>query len=157
MLLFFSSRRRHTIFALVTGVQTCALPICPGKNHDVANVVHRRHQAAENKRGKAMTRIGLIGAGGRMGRAIAQVIAATPDTELAGGVERPDAGAIAIAPGPQSMAQADDLAGQCDEVVDFYSHCARPEKQAAEPSHTEPTVIDPTPPSTQHPPHNYTP
>src|SRR3546814_1627550 len=26
--LFFSSRRRHTICALVTGVQTCALPIC---------------------------------------------------------------------------------------------------------------------------------
>src|SRR3546814_1368068 len=26
--LFFSSRRRHTRFALVTGVQTCALPIC---------------------------------------------------------------------------------------------------------------------------------
>src|SRR3546814_6420030 len=30
MLLFFSSRRRHTICALVTGVQTCALPICEG-------------------------------------------------------------------------------------------------------------------------------
>src|SRR3546814_18733032 len=27
-LLFFSSRRRHTRCALVTGVQTCALPIC---------------------------------------------------------------------------------------------------------------------------------
>src|SRR3546814_12803435 len=26
---FFSSRRRHTRFALVTGVQTCALPIYP--------------------------------------------------------------------------------------------------------------------------------
>src|SRR3546814_6737619 len=26
--LFFSSRRRHTRCALVTGVQTCALPIC---------------------------------------------------------------------------------------------------------------------------------
>src|SRR3546814_10117815 len=26
---FFSSRRRHTRCALVTGVQTCALPICP--------------------------------------------------------------------------------------------------------------------------------
>src|SRR3546814_18338221 len=26
---FFSSRRRHTICALVTGVQTCALPIFP--------------------------------------------------------------------------------------------------------------------------------
>src|SRR3546814_1155979 len=25
---FFSSRSRHTICALVTGVQTCALPIC---------------------------------------------------------------------------------------------------------------------------------
>src|SRR3546814_2395570 len=28
---FFSSRRRHTRCALVTGVQTCALPIC--KSH----------------------------------------------------------------------------------------------------------------------------
>src|SRR3546814_1741129 len=27
---FFSSRRRHTRCALVTGVQTCALPICSG-------------------------------------------------------------------------------------------------------------------------------
>src|SRR3546814_16114523 len=27
---FFSSRRRHTRFALVTGVQTCALPISRG-------------------------------------------------------------------------------------------------------------------------------
>src|SRR3546814_2088159 len=27
---FFSSRRRHTRCALVTGVQTCALPICIG-------------------------------------------------------------------------------------------------------------------------------
>src|SRR3546814_9972719 len=27
MIFFFSSRRRHTRFALVTGVQTCALPI----------------------------------------------------------------------------------------------------------------------------------
>src|SRR3546814_4543552 len=29
-LCFFSSRRRHTRCALVTGVQTCALPICLG-------------------------------------------------------------------------------------------------------------------------------
>src|SRR3546814_612953 len=28
VILFFSSRRRHTRCALVTGVQTCALPIC---------------------------------------------------------------------------------------------------------------------------------
>src|SRR3546814_10086353 len=29
-IVFFSSRRRHTRCALVTGVQTCALPICAG-------------------------------------------------------------------------------------------------------------------------------
>src|SRR3546814_19749444 len=29
--LFFSSIRRHTSCALVTGVQTCALPICEGR------------------------------------------------------------------------------------------------------------------------------
>src|SRR3546814_8430998 len=32
MLFFFSSRRRHTRCALVTGVQTCALPILIGAN-----------------------------------------------------------------------------------------------------------------------------
>src|SRR3546814_3461178 len=31
VLFFFSSRRRHTRCALVTGVQTCALPISPDK------------------------------------------------------------------------------------------------------------------------------
>src|SRR3546814_7920941 len=30
---FFSSRRRHTRCALVTGVQTCALPICAAEAH----------------------------------------------------------------------------------------------------------------------------
>src|SRR3546814_3177008 len=30
---FFSSRRRHTRCALVTGVQTCALPILPRRHH----------------------------------------------------------------------------------------------------------------------------
>src|SRR3546814_9903254 len=31
LFVFFSSRRRHTRCALVTGVQTCALPICARK------------------------------------------------------------------------------------------------------------------------------
>src|SRR3546814_18203609 len=35
MFFFFSSRRRHTRCALVTGVQTCALPIC--ENLDFGN------------------------------------------------------------------------------------------------------------------------
>src|SRR3546814_5193000 len=39
-LFFFSSRRRHTICALVTGVQTCALPICSAaKNHAFVGIV----------------------------------------------------------------------------------------------------------------------
>src|SRR3546814_12335741 len=33
---FFSSRRRHTRCALVTGVQTCALPICANAIHAAA-------------------------------------------------------------------------------------------------------------------------
>src|SRR3546814_7087425 len=36
VLFFFASRRRHTICALVTGVQTCALPI----SHDLRVVEH---------------------------------------------------------------------------------------------------------------------
>src|SRR3546814_958818 len=36
----FSSRRRHTICALVTGVQTCALPISSGRNDTAARVLH---------------------------------------------------------------------------------------------------------------------
>src|SRR3546814_17229290 len=35
VLFFFSSRRRHTRCALVTGVQTCALPISPDHHHHV--------------------------------------------------------------------------------------------------------------------------
>src|SRR3546814_11340340 len=49
---FFSSRRRHTRCALVTGVQTCALPIClpdgvvnvvpgPGSTAGAALAAHR--------------------------------------------------------------------------------------------------------------------
>src|SRR3546814_2515647 len=40
-LFFFSSRRRHTRCALVTGVQTCALPI-----YDLALSLHRYHAGA---------------------------------------------------------------------------------------------------------------
>src|SRR3546814_8994094 len=51
LLFFFSSRRRHTRCALVTGVQTCALPIS-GKARvihlDVAALAfHRRHEETQ--------------------------------------------------------------------------------------------------------------
>src|SRR3546814_4943324 len=41
MVCFFSSRRRHTSCALVTGVQTCALPICAQMLGELA-LVHAR-------------------------------------------------------------------------------------------------------------------
>src|SRR3546814_957820 len=44
---FFSSRRRHTRCALVTGVQTCALPILPRHDH------HEHHGAALAKAAQA--------------------------------------------------------------------------------------------------------
>src|SRR3546814_1513110 len=50
LLFFFSSRRRHTRCALVTGVQTCALPIySPQREHDLA----RRADGGKAGRGKA--------------------------------------------------------------------------------------------------------
>src|SRR3546814_5243718 len=58
---FFSSRRRHTRCALVTGVQTCALPIstsclpCPG-----------RREGDESKH--EVRRVGVDGSGPMPGR-----------------------------------------------------------------------------------------
>src|SRR3546814_16178996 len=57
MCCFFSSRRRHTRCALVTGVQTCALPISPTNPmlklvdlSAIAAIAHRHHivAAADN-------------------------------------------------------------------------------------------------------------
>src|SRR3546814_8045802 len=45
---FFSSRRRHTRCALVTGVQTCALPIFEDGIAGVARVEHRFHRDARH-------------------------------------------------------------------------------------------------------------
>src|SRR3546814_286443 len=42
LLFFFSSRRRHTRCALVTGVQTCALPICSRRDQAAWAGVSRR-------------------------------------------------------------------------------------------------------------------
>src|SRR3546814_19727852 len=52
--MFFSSRRRHTSCALVTGVQTCALPICgqPFRTLDE----HRLIRTAEDDRHRSRQR-----------------------------------------------------------------------------------------------------
>src|SRR3546814_1505325 len=48
---FFSSRRRHTRCALVTGVQTCALPIL-----DAGALEHRTHRSTGNDTGTGSSR-----------------------------------------------------------------------------------------------------
>src|SRR3546814_12422787 len=65
---FFSSRRRHTRCALVTGVQTCALPISRdflASAHDRALLPEGRGMAACQSRndgpGRNMLRIACIG------------------------------------------------------------------------------------------------
>src|SRR3546814_6854567 len=45
---FFSSRRRHTRCALVTGVQTCALPICHPDGHRHPDGA--RHRVGDHER-----------------------------------------------------------------------------------------------------------
>src|SRR3546814_9865055 len=45
---FFSSRRRHTRCALVTGVQTCALPILSSSWRPVLERKNRAHHPARN-------------------------------------------------------------------------------------------------------------
>src|SRR3546814_5902201 len=50
-LFFFSSRRRHTRCALVTGVQTCALPI--SHLHRMAAPLHVHHRRAAEVCGEA--------------------------------------------------------------------------------------------------------
>src|SRR3546814_7908183 len=50
---FFSSRRRHTRCALVTGVQTCALPIFRSGGHRVGRLyLTARNHVAEHVNGK---------------------------------------------------------------------------------------------------------
>src|SRR3546814_8936522 len=44
---FFSSRRRHTRCALVTGVQTCALPICAAPGALMAQTEEPRGPAGQ--------------------------------------------------------------------------------------------------------------
>ena len=76
-----------------------------------------------------MASIGIIGSEGRMGRAIADAIAASWH-ELAGGVDR--------------AVDAGDLAGHCDVLVDFSSPAALPANLAAAAAAGTPMLIGTT-------------
>src|SRR3546814_2361620 len=62
---FFSSRRRHTRCALVTGVQTCALPISAVRLRSLARAAGRGTGRLRRRRGGPRTgpaaRLGEIG------------------------------------------------------------------------------------------------
>src|SRR3546814_16987433 len=98
---FFSSRRRHTRCALVTGVQTCALPICKGGR--VGDLTVRVGQFVQH--GQRLmtvvpvneiyvianfkeTQVGLL----RAGQPVRLEVDALPDFEIAGRV-------VSISPG----------------------------------------------------------
>src|SRR3546814_5345711 len=74
VLFFFSSRRRHTRCALVTGVQTCALPIS-GRTASDANAARCVPWAREARKDFRLTTLGLgdlaaeVLAGDQIGRA----------------------------------------------------------------------------------------
>src|SRR3546814_7520121 len=55
---FFSSRRRHTSCALVTGVQTCALPI--SRRSDDGDLRSRVREIAAERRRFGYRRLGIM-------------------------------------------------------------------------------------------------
>src|SRR3546814_14610335 len=94
LVFFFSSRRRHTRCALVTGVQTCALPICRGGDWKGARAtpaasgvndrdVQLREHVAPDLGLLAEHRVGIAG------------IAVALDAPQAGALDGLDAGGLA--------------------------------------------------------------
>src|SRR3546814_12729827 len=75
---FFSSRRRHTRCALVTGVQTCALPICRPTRRRAVRARPREQRIGGLERQETADRRGdfgrIVEAHGLAGDAIAQQI-----------------------------------------------------------------------------------
>src|SRR3546814_3163845 len=63
MWFFLSGRRRHTRCALVTGVQTCALPICLCRNRQPGCQLHHRRPGDDRRRADAD---GRVEGGGRV-------------------------------------------------------------------------------------------
>src|SRR3546814_13206691 len=79
---FFSSRRRHTRCALVTGVQTCALPIYalvapPPAERRLRRADHRLHARSVRALAAAAALAAAVGGGAGRGR-VAAAVAAVP-------------------------------------------------------------------------------
>src|SRR5206468_4833030 len=87
---------------IVTGVQTCALPISSSLRSSqrprlvviTSEAKQSRCFIQEREAAMAETRIGVIGCAGRMGRMLVADIATTEGCVLAGGVARPGAACV---------------------------------------------------------------
>src|SRR3546814_2821436 len=73
LIFFFSSRRRHTICALVTGVQTCALPICARARRFVHLAIDQRHPGTFADR----IAVCILGDNARIEKFVIKVVALT--------------------------------------------------------------------------------
>src|SRR3546814_8147311 len=83
VLFFFSSRRRHTRCALVTGVQTCALPISQGMS-DLTQMDRLASELAGARavRADAEARSSTIGAASSAGAAASPLLADLQTQEI---------------------------------------------------------------------------
>src|SRR3546814_5054663 len=82
LLCFFSSRRRHTRCALVTGVQTCALPICQIDDFLYQESMHSREHVVFNRQAEDAG-FDIASAEERARRTIAWVKRRSPIQQLA--------------------------------------------------------------------------
>src|SRR3546814_19487989 len=112
MLFFLSSRRRHTRCALVTGVQTCALPICERLRRRCVRPVARHGPQSPDSAGAALAL--LLVADLDPGDAAA---VATRPAGIAGDVDGVIAGSRNLFPA---------VAAPCLDTGGPHGHAARP-------------------------------
>lgn len=111
------------------------------QDNDVANIFHARHEARAKGKFQDMTRIGIYGASGRMGQAIAQALTEAGLT-LAGGADRAGVtgqiGGLPIGSDEKALAEASDL------LIDFSAPAALEAHLAACLAAGKPAVIGTT-------------
>src|SRR3546814_10328762 len=107
ILFFFSSRRRHTRCALVTGVQTCALPISTSsQSTDAFSLENALAAGGMPSIPSAVLDNGAASGGGGSAQ-LPSVAAATAGVDAATAARR----VAGLRPNPEVQAQVENLAG----------------------------------------------
>src|SRR5213076_1239343 len=107
---FFSSRRRHTRWLVVTGVQTCALPIL--SQHRTHQVSHRRyHPGSRHRRNRPMAPLQITPLHPSLGAEVAGVDLSKPvDAPTRQALSRALADHLALVVRDQALTPAQYLA-----------------------------------------------